>query len=93
MTEHTRFCFEPEGICWFLTCTCWCHGRGDMTRDGTCSAHHCDPADCRDRTHVVTVRLTGTLWDAVAAKAAARRMDTNAGAVRALEAWARDTED
>ena len=59
-------------------------------RDGTCTAHHCDPADCRGRTHVVTVRLTGTLWDQVAAKAAARKIDTNAGAVQALEAWARE---
>ena len=23
--EHTRFCYMPEGPCYFLTCTCWCH--------------------------------------------------------------------
>jgi hypothetical protein len=62
-------------------------------RDGTCTAHHCDPADCRDRTHVVTVRLTGTLWDQVAARAAAKGIQPNTGAVQALGAWARDTED
>jgi hypothetical protein len=62
-------------------------------RDGTCTAHHCDPADCADRTHVHTVRLTNTLWDVVAARAAAKKIDTNTGVVRALEAWARGTED
>ena len=56
--------------------------------DGWCPTHHCFPAECTDRTHVHTVRLLNALWEKVAAKAAAKKMDTNAGVTAALEAWA-----
>jgi hypothetical protein len=59
-----------------------------VTRDGWCSAHHCDRADCCDRTHVRTVRCLDSLWEKVAVRAAAKGMDTNAGVTAALEAWA-----
>jgi hypothetical protein len=62
---------------------------GDRIPPSACPAHHCDPADCKDRTHVHTVRCTNTLWDRVAAKAAAAGRDTNSGVTAALEAWAR----
>lgn len=24
---HDSFCYEPRGACYFLTCTCQCHGK------------------------------------------------------------------
>ena len=62
-----------------------------ITADGWCGAHHCFPSECSSRTHVHTVRLLNALWERVAAKAAARGMDTNAGVTAALEAWASES--
>ena len=59
-----------------------------ITADGWCAAHHCFPSECSSRTHVHTVRLLNSLWERVAATAAAKGMDTNAGVTAALEAWA-----
>ena len=59
-----------------------------ITADGWCAAHHCFPSECSSRTHVHTVRLLNGLWERVAAQAAAKGIDTNAGVTAALEAWA-----
>ena len=59
-----------------------------ITSDGWCAAHHCFRTECTYRTHVRTVRCLDALWDKVAAKAAAKGTDTNAGVTAALEAWA-----
>lgn len=58
--------------------------------DSRCAAHHCDRADCQDRTHVYTYRCLPSLVAAVEAKAARRGLDRNTGIVAALTAWAGD---
>jgi len=84
--EHTRFCYQPQGPCWFLTCTCWCHKRGDVTADMVCSQHHVPRSECDpDSRHVRTLRISDRLWAAAGDSAGASRSDVNTWVTQAIE--------